>query len=579
MRPGGAGHALWVLTLLVFASITLFSAPVTWNEIFLTASLKDITRFSSMPPAAETLAVFDSLISIPKAQHYPPWLTLSLATLATSTDALKWVSASLAQEPQVLALRIFALALAIASCFGLLRIISFNNTREHTFYKTSQLSLFLAKSAPCALLLFFARVGAAEQLLVILSLVLLWFHSERSLHDAHTALQRRLFLSAAAGLLALSSSVTWIYSIATAALLYGLLYRPQGSWLKQQLLWFVALGIAFFSLLFLLLSSYEGLVHTFTLRWLYEYDMRHSSWGWPGSSVLFRIVACSLMFAALRRTIIFLRKAEALQVPEAFLVLLTLSAGVFLGFRQINPTIEDLLLQCGVFFLSRYVRITHTTPMTALRNPRSPLLAATLRSTERLIFFAQWFLAASFGAACIALLALPTAPALPELQVWLSALQNAINAEKVAFTALGLGVLGIAALLLYCSRKASELRPSAWLLAFVLMLHFGSFVRTHCLWDQYKRLTQEIPDSTTFLYLPPLAPFVALNTSKHKKHMVVPAQSGDAGEAPQDTTVLVLPAHLSDLCQAMDWKVEASHGIFSVCTLRPGSLWKLVLLN
>ncbi|MBM3381824.1 MAG: hypothetical protein FJY29_05225 [Betaproteobacteria bacterium] len=570
--------ALCTLALFVCAIITLFSAPVTWNEIFLTASLKDISTFPSMPAGALLIPEANAPITIPKPLHYAPWLTSTVGSLSSALSALPSLTAIFIQTPKILALRLFTLLLALLAAPVLLQGIVLGADTETNSQKTFAPRSPLETTALCALVLFFARIGGVEQLLVILALSLLWWQPTRFTAGFTKPWHKRIQILVSAMLLALSHSQTWIYSICSASLIFFFLNRHALLWFKQHFIWFVAGCGVIFAFLFPALSSYEGLVHSFTVRWLYEYNMRQSLWGWPGSSVVFRLLSFYLMILALRRGLATFRETKGNGTPEQFMICLSFAAGIFLAFQQINPTFEDFLLHLALFYFSKHVRHKSSPPTASPQFKPSPRLDRLLRTADTFllgIFPATTVVLASL---CIFLFISPSANVLREIQVWLSTLQQAFAASKIELSMYATVSLAVLTLL-FRAKIAQKSRPAISVLMAVVFLHLGSVVRSHCIWKPYSRLVQAIPDTHTFLYLPPLAPFVALQTSKHMKHMAVPVQTGDAGAPLDGTVVLVLPSHISDLCQAMNWNLAETHGIFAVCTLGRDSLWKMVLLN
>jgi hypothetical protein len=570
---------LCALVLMTCLIIGLFSAPVTWNEIFLTASLKDIATLPSMPLGTVLIAVPEVNVELPKAQHYPPWIIAPLTAFISLAGTIPGLASIHPLGPEVLSVRIFTALLALLGIPLLLRSISFTTPLSKNFIPHSNKISWLETTTLAAFLLFFARTGGIEQLLVILSLAMLWFGQGHPPSEARSLWQGRARVSASAALLALSHSATWIYAIASASLLFLLLYRRQWLWFKKNVLWAIAFGALVLSVLYLTMSSYEGLVHSFTLRWLYEFDMRHSHWGWPGSSFVFRIVSLLLMLMALRRMAIGFRSTHALRTPEAFLVCTTLCAGVFIAFRQINPTFEDLLLQVSLFFCSTRLRTQQSVSLHRPLVVGAPFSESFLQRADQLIFRIALAAGSLLTLFVILLLAAPETSALPELLTWMAALRSSVQELKFELMIMS----ALAAVLLTAALKRAQKthadRTLVLLLSVVFFLHLGAFVRSNILWNHYRQLTLAIPNSHTLLYLPPLAPFVALQASPHTKHMAVPVQSGDAGIPPQDRMTLILPAHLSDLCRAMNWSIESTHGIFAVCTMERGSLWKMVLLN
>lgn len=425
-------------------------------------------------------------------------------------------------------------------------------------------------------LLFFVRIGALEQLLILTALLLL-----RSLPPANSKLSkdilsRSLLLATFGFTLALSGSGTWTWAIGLGALVYFVLFCRRKNWIHPQLIWPSICALLAFSGLYLFSSSYQSLVHNLKLRWLFEIDVRHSDWGWSGSSYLWKAIALTLSLFSARRLLIFCRGQTTTSAAEAMLLSCVFSSGIILALKQRNPLFEDLYLQgCLYFFCPPYF---------SKLKPLDVQIPGWLNSTARKkaspsLFFFSILALCSFALFGIVLFLSSHTSMLPELQAWLSAVAEAIHDQRnfILFSAILLGL--IAAVVMRACEPTRERKRKMMTVIALFVLSTGCEIRSSCLWDQLHKVLSSIQRAQTLVYLPPLESFINIAAPEHKNNMVTVERSLTNPSPYGASVALLLPSHVSDLCQATGWKIEKKHGIFTLCTMNQDSLWKLLPLN
>ena len=515
-------------------------------------------------------------IELSMPHFYPPWILMTLATLSKQLQHSGLNSLLPGIDVEQLSIRLVTLFMALPMMRPVYEFVSQSaEQQDKTQRKFRNTSITKANLAIIALL-FFVRVGALEQLLILAALLLLRSLPSPSSQLDKDILSSRLLLATFGFTLALSGSGTWTWAIGIGALLYFVLFCRRKSWLQPRLIWPSICALLTFSSLYLFSGSYQSLMHNLTLRWLSEIDVRHSDWGWSGSSYLWKAIALTLSLFSARRLLMFCRGQRATSAAEAMILSCVFSSGIILALKQRNPLFEDIYLQgCLYFFCS-----PHFSKMKPL-DLQSPgwLNSAALKKASPYFFF---FVVLALS--CLALLGIvvflsPSTSMLPELQAWISAVEEAILDQRkfIIFSAI-LWAL-IALVLKRTGEPTLERRSSILAVSALFVLSTGCEIRASCLWDQLHKVLSAASTAQALVYLPPLESFITIAAPEHKKNIVTVERSVTHPSPYGASVVLLLPSHVSDLCQATGWKIEKKHGIFTLCRMNQDSLWKLLPLN
>ena len=574
----------------------LTRAPVTWNEIFFIASLKKLPDTAALTSGLAEKFLHDNKIILSQALHNPPWLLSSTTWLAHQLNHLCQEQCfALIGQAELLAERMSCVIIAI-----LIGIIwSALRKRDELFGNPFQPRLVQrAKPEHIVLFLFvLCRSGALEQLFFVLAVLLLGFlpNQQTKLNSDH---RRAFFAMLGAGIaLILSGTRTWIPALFIASFVACLRAEKNKSFWR----WFLSLSLlvaAGYSVAFIYQTSYQAFVHHLNQRWFNRIGLASIRSGWAGSSLLWRVIALGFALTALRHFAQQVKHAthagssRAIQLAESyqrepFFVFLTASAGFWIAIRQSTPLFEDLCLLAAVFFLApkRYCPAGFSNAEHATEK-----IFAKQNLTR---FFATWtwrlYTLACAGVIVFAALLIisPATEILPELKSWLSALKEFILArwlDILTFVA-ATGILLFANR--YLSRGKSEQTQTTQILPaisrlsiFLFALFIGvSEIRARILWEHLKLTVDRVAAETTLLYLPPMDPFLQLSGYTKNKNMVVVDRTLNETRPQGRTFALLLPTHVSEVCQAMHWKIEANHGIFTLCSMNQDSLWKLLPLN
>jgi len=515
-------------------------------------------------------------IELSMPQFYTPWLLMTLAALSKQLQHSGLNSLFPSLDIELLSIRLATLFIAIPMMRPVYEFVSERDEQQDkTQRKFKNTSITKANLAIIALL-FFVRIGALEQLLILTALLLL-----RSLPPAYSKLSkdilsRRLLLATFGFTLALSGSGTWTWAIGIGALVYFMLFCRRKNWIQPRLIWPSICALLTFSGLYLFSSSYQSLMHNLTLRWLSEIDVRHSDWGWSGSSYLWKAIALTLSLFSARRLLMFCRGQRTTSAAEAMLLSCVFSSGIILALKQRNPLFEDIYLQvCLYFFCSPY--FSKLKPLD-LQIP-GWLNSTALKKASPYLFFFFILALCCFALFGIVLFVSSNTSMLPELQAWLFAVAEAIPDQRnfILFSAI-LWVL-IAAVVMRTCEPASERKRRILTVSALLVLSTGCEIRSSCLWDQLHKVLSSTSRTQTLVYLPPLESFITIAAPEHKNNMVTVERSVTHLSPYGASVALLLPSHVSDLCQATGWKIEKKHGIFTLCTMNQDSLWKLLPLN
>lgn len=515
-------------------------------------------------------------IELSMPQFYPPWILMTLTTLSKQLQHWGFNSLFPGLDVEQMSIRLVTLFMALPMMRPVFEFVSENAEQQNMTQRKFQKKPITKAHLAIIALLFFVRVGALEQLLILAALLIM-----RSLAPPDSKLNKdilssSLLLASFGFTLAFSGSGTWTWAIAIGASVYFVLFRRQKSWILPRLIWPSICALISFSGLYLFSGSYQALVHNFTLRWLSEIDVHHSDWGWSGSSFLWKAIALTLSFFSARRLLMFCRGQRATSAAEAMILSCVFSVGIILALKQRNPLFEDIYLQGCLYFFCR----PYFSKMKPLDLQSSGWLSSTLIKRASLYFSAFFILALScFLLLGIFLILSPTTSMLPELQAWLSAVAEALPDQRNFIMASIILWTLIASVIIKTNEPTSERKNSILTVSALFVLSTGCEIRSSCLWDQLHKVLSAASTAQALVYLPPLESFITIAAPEFKKNMVTVERSV-AHQSPYGASVaLLLPSHVSDLCQATGWKIEKKHGIFTLCRMNQDSLWKLLPLN
>jgi hypothetical protein len=276
------------------------------------------------------------------------------------------------------------------------------------------------------------------------------------------------------------------------------------------------------------------------------------------------------------RTLYSSENKTSIQPLHVLLALIPTTAGLWICFQQLNPLFEDICVQAFLLCLLRLSLHGHQHPESDALPLRSLFGSNFSQKAGRTLLqlFAYGLLALPLLLITLALL--PGSELLPELRAWLAAGEVALKEEATHL----LSAILFACVLFSLLPRLGLLRKNALLLiGLILLLYVTHLIRSHALWDQHRHIRDFIPSENRILYFPSMEPFHTLSRSPHLSSMVVIDRNTSATPTFTTQVSLLLPTHASELCQAMNWRIERKHGIFTVCAMTQDSLWKLFPLN
>lgn len=542
------------------------------------STLKMIAGESSIHDALTTKWASGGQIALSVPQFYPPWLLALISFVSKELPISKYGILGGMGGSYQFALRTLSLGLGLVLVIRLRKLFSESNSIfQNQNIENASPSRF---AAPVSILLIFilCSIGAVQQILVLLAFSHL---TEKRTHCSSTIALKQSTTGSpylAVMTLALSTSTTWIMASILAALIYFSLFIRKTSWLCRHFLPILFCGIITLATHFLLFSSYQGLVHAFNLRWLFEISMHGKAWGWSGSSLLWKTIALIFSILSVRLLCSPSIRKEITRI-EAAMVCLSLASGYLIAFHQKTPIVEDLCVQAAIVFalLSRLLLHNHDT---TLKMPFYRYLESS---------FVQTFIRGLWPATLIVIslillyfvlpAAFPESNLHPELSAWSSAIFSTLSTNAVTYlmAALIFILLILAVGLLKVSKSLQSEISNTLILA--LLFYIFSDIRVSCLWGDFQKSLNAIAKNQNILYLPSLKPFIQLASPKQTSTMAVVEQATPLPHPSSQNLALLLPTHVSDLCHALRWRIEFKHGIFTVCTMSQDSLWKFVLLN
>lgn len=559
-----------ICVIFVLLGAAIMVSPISWSEIFLITTLKNIAGETSIQEALTLKWAAGGSIALSTAQHDPPWQLLLLSKISNALP-VGWDTSNLVLGGrEQIAARCVAISLAGVLFIPLLRWLQASSTVVWVKDKS-----FLESAVAVLLLFVLTRHTALQQLVALISLIPF---SQLSHFESKLNTERRRslgMLCLGAILLVLSGSKTWIPVITLSALIYGCVVVRKLNWFSRRFGPAIVVGGVFFWVQHASITSYQGLVHHFTIRWLYDVTMVTTDWSWTGSSTIWKAAAAGFSVLALRS--VYSKNHRTYAQPLQYLVGLIIAvAGLWICINQQNPLFEDICVQAFLLCLLRIsLQNQRPSPFNALpfhSLTESPIIQKAARAL--LIVF--WVSLIALPLLLIALAFVPGSTVLAELDAWIAASRIAFKdefAQVVWATFFGFSLFFI------LNRMSLARMKALFLTSLLLLFYVINVIRGHSLWEQHRQLSSLIPAAHRILYFSSIEPFITIDRSPHPSSMVVINRNTDAPQPFSTQVSLLLPTHASDLCQAMNWRIERKHGIFTLCAMTQDSLWKLFPLN